>query len=328
MECCKRQARCSRGFTLVELLVVISIIGMLVGMLVPAVQMARESGRKTQCLNNLKQLGLAAANLESAVQYFPTGGWGSGWVGDPDTGVGKNQPGGFFYNLLPFLELTGLHDLPRTPGLVRANAAGDMVESPIPLMSCPTRRRPLALATPEGVTLVNATIGKVWYRADYAANAGSAKPATWDPGPASASPSPSEFSNTTTLNGICFQRSTVSTAEILDGAANTYLVGEKYMNPVLYQSGTDSRDKSPALGAGCESLQSWTDMPPMQDRAQDVGAAPSTPAIFGSAHSGGFNVVFCDGSIRPISYSIDATVHWNLGSRNDGQRIDASKLGP
>ena len=96
------------GFTLVELLVVIAIIGILVALLLPAVQSAREAARRTQCTNQLKQLALGALNHESTHGFLPSGGWGFKWTGDPDLGYGKDQPGGWTFSLLPYLEETAV----------------------------------------------------------------------------------------------------------------------------------------------------------------------------------------------------------------------------
>ncbi len=82
-----------RAFTLVELLVVIAIIGVLVALLLPAIQSAREAGRRTQCLNNLRNIGLAFANHLDVHKQYATGGWGWIWSGDPDRGFGLRQPG-------------------------------------------------------------------------------------------------------------------------------------------------------------------------------------------------------------------------------------------
>ncbi len=134
-----------RAFTLVELLVVITIIGILIALLLPAVQSAREAARRTQCGNNLKQLALAALSHEQSARHFPSGGWGWGWVGDPDHGYDIAQPGGWVFNILPFMDQRNLHDLQSgTTGVARATAAWKMLGTPIALINCPSRR-PLAL---------------------------------------------------------------------------------------------------------------------------------------------------------------------------------------
>ncbi len=101
----------SRGFTLVELLVVVTIIAVLIALLLPAIDLAREAARQVQCKNNLKQLALGCLAHENATGRFPTGGWGSSWTGDPDLGTARLQPGGWIYNVLPYIEKQTIHDL-------------------------------------------------------------------------------------------------------------------------------------------------------------------------------------------------------------------------
>src|SRR5258706_4890817 len=129
------------GFTLVELLVVIAIIGILVALLLPAVQAAREAARRTQCTNQLKQLATGCMNHESTLKYYPCGGWGWDWVGDADRGNGQNQPGGWMYNILPFLEENARHDLPKDGDpnnqlAAQLDGARQMLLDPIPIIKC------------------------------------------------------------------------------------------------------------------------------------------------------------------------------------------------
>ena len=101
----------SRAFTLVELLVVITIIGVVIALLLPAVQAVREAARIGQCQNNLKQLAQGCLNHENATRRFPTNGWGPHWTGDADMGNDWLQPGGWIYNILPYIEQQSLHDM-------------------------------------------------------------------------------------------------------------------------------------------------------------------------------------------------------------------------
>jgi prepilin-type N-terminal cleavage/methylation domain-containing protein len=325
------QPKC--GFTLVELLVVITIIAILIALLLPAVQMAREAARRTQCANNLKQLSLACLQHENANGFYPTGGWDHGWVGDANCGVGKNQPGGWVYNVLPYIELQELHDLGLgLTGTALYHQHKVRSETPLQTFTCPTRRAPVLLSNGVPQTMVagnceNPLAGHA--STCYAANIGDAGPRRLVLYPEDASSwRESDFT------GICFHKSQITQARVSDGTTNTYLLGEKCVNPDDYLTGMDwGDDWSMYTGHQDDIGRSvgWPDssyatgycpLPPTQDQPGDGSAYTH----FGSAHADTLNMSLCDASVRSISYNIDPEVHRRLGNRLDDLPIDANSL--
>ena len=138
--------------TLVEVLVVIAIIGTLIALLLPAVQAGASRHECCNARTTSSEISLAAPGHEQANGWLPTGGWGDAWVGDPSCGVGPGQPGGFFYNILPYMEQQPLHDLQLSAAsdADRLQKALQMCQVPLATWTCPTLHSPaLTQITPD-----------------------------------------------------------------------------------------------------------------------------------------------------------------------------------
>jgi hypothetical protein len=326
--------------TLIELLLVIAIVGILAAILLPALQTSRESARRGQCKNNLKQLATAFLHHEHAHRHFPTGGWGFKWVGDPDGGFGKSQPGGWAYNVLAYVEQQDLRYLGHSIAdryldplnHQRQAALMQLVTIPLPIFNCPTKRPleiwPLADDPLNAVLAVNlfqcahATGCRV-VRGDYRVNSGN-KNAGDQTGPGlTQDPDdyPWSFARPGTQNGISYQRSVVRMDRITDGTSKTAMVGEKYLDPSHYFDGVHSsddqcvytghdRDNAGYTRNGMDVYRPLLDQPTGQ----------KLHFRFGSAHPAGLGMASCDGSVRQINYDVDDQIWSAYGGRDDGGR--------
>ena len=316
-----------RGFSLVELLVVIAIISTLVGLLLPAVQAARESGRRTSCANNVRQLAAACQQHVESQGHFPTGGWGQEWGGDPDAGYGSKQPGGWHYALLPYIDQSALrNDGAGQDPTGKAAAAKRAYETQVGTFACPTRgiSAPVAVGS---FNYSNITAPTVAGRSDYAANGGnvvsaaivdySVSTAATEqqilvmPGSAAGSSAGNDRAT-----GVVFRGSMTRPAHLRDGMSNVYLLGERFVQRGQTQTSTSfGNQHSWLVGFDDDSIR-FTAASPEGD---SDSAASSFEGRFGGAHAGVFPMAMADGSVHMLQFSIDLTTHQLLGNRRDGQ---------
>jgi prepilin-type N-terminal cleavage/methylation domain-containing protein len=256
------------GFTLVELLVVITIIAILIALLLPAVQSAREAARMAQCQNNLHQLGLAAANHIDTHGMLPTNGWGYDWFGDPDRGFGKDQPGGWIYNLLPYIEGNSLRDM--GTGLAAAakqTALGRVMQTPMGVLYCPTRVAPWLSAADPYITFYNAPRIDPVPKTDYAINAGNVY-LPCPPGPTSVQEANSksyDWPSLKELTGVAMIHGNIRPTDITDGLSNTYLAGEKWVDSWYYNSYWDLGFAQSGMSGMCLTNTRWGALAPVRD---------------------------------------------------------------
>jgi prepilin-type N-terminal cleavage/methylation domain-containing protein len=346
------------AFTLVELLVVIAIIGILVALLLPAIQAAREAARRTQCMSNMRQLGIAAHLHVDSHKIFPSGGWGDWWVGCPDQGTGKTQPGSWAYSLLPFIEETAAAGLGQGYRCTDPNsraAIGRMVATPVPVFYCPTRRAPQAYPhSPR--SLRNYDPPPLSGKSDYAAcmggdfaNLGMGRqaddaPATLEEatdsfrwkfsGDAFIAAQRTRWPGFDGMTGVIFQRSEIKIRQITDGTTFTYLLGEKNIEADKYDNGlAGNDDQSMYNGYDKDNIRAafaW--YPGFENQGRPIcPALPDKAGVeyefnFGSAHPTGWVALFCDSSVRFLSFDLTPQVHQDFGGRKDGRVIDLSGL--
>jgi prepilin-type N-terminal cleavage/methylation domain-containing protein len=314
-------ARGSRGFTLVELLVVIAIIGILIALLLPAIQQAREAARRLQCRNNLKQLGIACLTHVDKQKFYPSGGWSWNWVGDPNCGYDKRQPGGWIYNILPGLELLELHERGISGSIADRNRLHTtVVQTPLYVMNCPSFHQAKLYPDPTWQYLNASNPGsgnQLVARGDYAACCGSSSHSeTNDGGPPTNPPGAYTWqdvdnpSNTYYMNGMIYQRSMVKNSDIRRGSSHTIMLGERYINPDEYVAGTGTADNECMwVGQDNDVCRTTSDVPQLCRRGY------SSVLLFGSIHAAGAHFVCADGAVHTVSFDVDKEAFMCVGAR-------------
>lgn len=347
MKHCKRRP----AFTLVELLVVIAIIGVLIALLLPAVQAARESARRVQCTNQVKQMILAMHNHVSSLRSFPTGGiepwpkiedYSSG--GKPFTG--RKQGLSWAFQILPYLEEDAVHGLATT-----AQISG----SPVNAYFCPSRRGPIqregrwlmdygALVPIAPRSAYNPLAARNLYTVGTDGFVSACRDgelwrhptssAGYRPGPLTGSQrqdprykyygvivrsglyrdvNKSEEWNTNFSPPVTF-------AKIPDGTSKTTVITEKWLNTSYYTDGWPPADDAGWSDGWDFDAMRLACCAPRPD-SNDPGSL-KYQLVTGSAHTAGVNTGFADGSVRFLNFEIEPEIFNSLANREDGEIID------
>ncbi len=317
------RSRRLQGFTIIELLVSIAIIAILTALLMPAVQAAREAARKAECKSHLRQLGIAVTLHESTHGWLPTGGWGPHWTGLPVRGYGSDQPGGWIFNVLPYVEQESVRDL----GSASASSAPDAsanaarLQSAVALFHCPSRRSSIPYENSRQPYYCDPVFAVA--RNDYAMNGGT-RLVRYDPSPETLADAESfGWPDMSAVNGLTHQRSQIRLRDVTDGLTNTIMIGEKHLRRDRYSTGTDLGDNESMYTGDLADLVRFTG--PGDDLSfrplSDAFSTSREGLIFGSSHAGGFHVALCDGSVRFLSYNISLETFSRYGDRADGLAV-------
>ena len=314
-----------RAFTLIELLVVIAIIGILIGLLLPAVQKVREAANRVKCENNLKQIGLALHNYHDTFLVFPVGQADSLLQEDSPTGNGYGYHEGWQLFILPYVERSADYQLWQSNRSIGTWAIPGLLPSPsaltVPTFICPS--------DPLGgkVAVVNEFGQPEGPHSNYVGNAG-----------------PTGFGQTgggTNLAGVLYCKSAVRITDIVDGSSNTLLASEILLGPdagasdpyvagdrrgriwnsqmgeQLFSTLYPPNTQNPDYAFGCNP--SYPTAPCVAIGAIAPGSATSYLQSARSNHAGGVNCVLSDGSVRFVPSTVDATVWKEASTRNGGE---------
>ena len=284
----------SRGFTLIELLVVIAIIAILIALLLPAVQQAREAARRTQCKNNLMQIGLALHNYEMAFEMLPPG-----CVNEsgPIRNIEEGYHMSWIVQILPMMEQASLFGQINFDTSAYAATNGGFRGIAISTLMCPSDWQRVLNQGSQTLAMNN-----------YAASFGGADV-------------PIDAKN----NGVMYLNSSVGFRQIRDGASNTLMVGEKCVVENANELGWMSGTKSTLRNSGVPINHGWDvgGMAPGASRHRNPLPPPDDTSTSGysSYHSGGSQFVLADGSVRFVSENISLPVYANLGNKADMEVI-------